>query len=1578
MAPEDGNAWAIRKAKEAQAQARARELHQQQRNEDHSQGPHDNFKHCEPAAIDLNTELARNTTSTISSSSTAVTSSYSSEKPHIQCGSRNFNGEVTISMPKQKSARSSEETITPTSYSSTFEKKTQSETSKPVKRVRISDETITTTYSPYSWPSLEEKKSGDDRPTAKRSLTDGSVATTTKPHGILKPAKRSFTDPFNRRARKSEKAKAAGGDPGPEHSYWEPDEKPGFFQALRSKLSLKELARLGHKSAEDENIGPWMKVADYLDIVDPGWRKDIEVGIAIKKGIWRLEPEKKKPDPNPKYPNCGIWRAQYPKNHKPCTWTGPPSDDGDSDESGEEALLPATPYIEDKVNAGHYIANPNHGRTGNESKENAVPSISDRLTAASTVQHMAGNPVAQHKPVVANASASVPARQSGLLGTFEHKPSKAAENKPLVEGSRSMSTQSQQMQKHDPHTSTEYNSLATDGPKRVVSFPKPSNTAEAKQFQFPANKHEQEPIKTTENKTLVTENSKNVFILPQNTQQHGPHKPTVSFKSGHTVEAKHSRSQSHEPEQHKSPVANLSNEVPGRRRDRPVEMEDEDHLPAKDDFRNHQLCIFDGELLCPICPTVLNPGQIYSPSVYGVSGDSSSIRTLDLQESLTQPLSLAEQEGCRQMEMRYDLVSPFVALADHPPRPAPSVPAHPTRPAPSIPAPTRPAPSVPALPDGGQPPTASNGAAYSDGVSYHNARRSSRGGHAPTPPAPPYSNMATLEDQLASHMAELHSHVEKTTSRLSKSFEDNKTWHMDRIRQQVDEMSDIARLINAKTIAQEETLNQTQRMMKEIRTEMAAVRQDVQNMESRVTSLVREEVAKLCEGIQSLKTGGGPRSPAQEERPWTGLQGPYESITGDSTTGVRYEQRPSSIRQRSRLSGRSMLKLELSSVLNNREEKERENNTEEAPVNRIQNESTPVTPASFQSEIPSVSAEDPLALPHSATESECVSELRVAAEPALAVPNRDLSDDILSLARPSTSTSRTNITESSITIACGNSITSSNSGAGASTTDSGSLNSTDRVKRTKLSKPSAFAEGEVNPADYPDLDPAIAATMKCPSQMALFGHRGKRKKTKNPTATPTGAELPELPPDPLRAKAQRQPRDEPKPKTHGQLRRGLNTQRLLHRQDEPNKEHEGQSKDKDKSKSKPVKDPRTIDPDLRTPLEQHLVRAIIEADPMIPWEVTVRNEMQKHAESTLTGSAETSLKSRESKKTLRSVDSEATLRPDPFFDTRSEFEARAARHYDQKWVAKKYHNCLTKPVDPEKELKPKKSGTKLSRTLGLGDNDEPTRRTSKDSSIKSVTGLSIRTKMSKSDKSGGSSVKSHGSSHGDKASIGQGVSTPPVPSMPTTPTVPSMQELGSEMSSMTTAQAMGSDASTNMVEVQEASGSNIEPPMTAEATVSTFTSPTVPVTRSPAYPVRTSSLRTSTNMPSLTTSIPTTPTTPRTPRTPRTLGQVTHNADWGIDESQGDGTWRDFWDPDSNDFPAYRPGMFDHDPMAGSLVPRPPPRTCVTPVPDDLPEYLRAYHERRASLEEPPIVDYARGNRHRDASIYTAEADDVI
>ncbi|KAL2856878.1 hypothetical protein BJX68DRAFT_263410 [Aspergillus pseudodeflectus] len=115
----------------------------------------------------------------------------------------------------------------------------------------------------------------------------------------------------------------------------------------------------------------------------------------------------------------------------------------------------------------------------------------------------------------------------------------------------------------------------------------------------------------------------------------------------------------------------------------------------------------------------------------------------------------------------------------------------------------------------------------------------SHGGYAPPPPHPGYQNTVTLEQQLAAHVDSLHYHVNTAVQKLSKTFENSSNWTADQILRQVETMSDLARVINVRTVTQAEIVKDLPRSMVDV------VHQETRQLEDRMKVFVQQEMTKL-------------------------------------------------------------------------------------------------------------------------------------------------------------------------------------------------------------------------------------------------------------------------------------------------------------------------------------------------------------------------------------------------------------------------------------------------------------------------------------------------------------------------------------------------------------------------------------------------------------------------------------------------------------------------------------------------------------------------------------------------------------
>ncbi|KAL4916607.1 hypothetical protein BDW62DRAFT_218661 [Aspergillus aurantiobrunneus] len=134
---------------------------------------------------------------------------------------------------------------------------------------------------------------------------------------------------------------------------------------------------------------------------------------------------------------------------------------------------------------------------------------------------------------------------------------------------------------------------------------------------------------------------------------------------------------------------------------------------------------------------------------------------------------------------------------------------------------------------------------YLTGVTSH-------GGYAPPPPHPDYQNTMTLEQQLASHVDSLHYHVNTAVNKITRSFENSNNWSTDQVLKQVDNMFDLARVINARAVTQAEIMKDLPRLLTDARIQINLAQQETLLVEERMKAFVQQEIAELKTELSKL------------------------------------------------------------------------------------------------------------------------------------------------------------------------------------------------------------------------------------------------------------------------------------------------------------------------------------------------------------------------------------------------------------------------------------------------------------------------------------------------------------------------------------------------------------------------------------------------------------------------------------------------------------------------------------------------------------------------------------------------------
>lgn len=137
---------------------------------------------------------------------------------------------------------------------------------------------------------------------------------------------------------------------------------------------------------------------------------------------------------------------------------------------------------------------------------------------------------------------------------------------------------------------------------------------------------------------------------------------------------------------------------------------------------------------------------------------------------------------------------------------------------------------------------------------HHFAGVTSHGGYAPPPPHPGYQNTANLEQQLTSHIEAVHVHMNSVVQRLCRVLENSNNWSKDQILRQTDAMSDVLRLINARTAGQNETVSELHRGMTNLQCQVAAIEIQMKRMEERLLIGISSQINKLRGEISVSRT----------------------------------------------------------------------------------------------------------------------------------------------------------------------------------------------------------------------------------------------------------------------------------------------------------------------------------------------------------------------------------------------------------------------------------------------------------------------------------------------------------------------------------------------------------------------------------------------------------------------------------------------------------------------------------------------------------------------------------------------------
>ena len=126
------------------------------------------------------------------------------------------------------------------------------------------------------------------------------------------------------------------------------------------------------------------------------------------------------------------------------------------------------------------------------------------------------------------------------------------------------------------------------------------------------------------------------------------------------------------------------------------------------------------------------------------------------------------------------------------------------------------------------------------------------GGYAPPPPHPSYQNTLTLEQQLTSHTNSVHHHLNGAVDRITKVFGDSHNWLTDQILRSTENLQDSARVICSRAVAQSEMADELKGLMAELRSDLVALRMDMQSMDRRYTDQLSHEHIALHKKLDAI------------------------------------------------------------------------------------------------------------------------------------------------------------------------------------------------------------------------------------------------------------------------------------------------------------------------------------------------------------------------------------------------------------------------------------------------------------------------------------------------------------------------------------------------------------------------------------------------------------------------------------------------------------------------------------------------------------------------------------------------------
>ncbi|KAI9035284.1 uncharacterized protein KD926_003778 [Aspergillus affinis] len=170
----------------------------------------------------------------------------------------------------------------------------------------------------------------------------------------------------------------------------------------------------------------------------------------------------------------------------------------------------------------------------------------------------------------------------------------------------------------------------------------------------------------------------------------------------------------------------------------------------------------------------------------------------------------------------------------------------------------------------------------------------SHGGFAPPPPHPGYQNTPTLEQHVTSHANSIHHHLDTALGKLTRNTENNINWSTDQLIRQVESVTDVARMLNARTVNQADIIREAQQSIEYLRCQVSELQHQSFRMENKLVECVQTELAQVRTDLRNLPITTS-KAPHNTAAGWSSSQGESQGASQYLAKGTKeYEKRQNS------------------------------------------------------------------------------------------------------------------------------------------------------------------------------------------------------------------------------------------------------------------------------------------------------------------------------------------------------------------------------------------------------------------------------------------------------------------------------------------------------------------------------------------------------------------------------------------------------------------------------------------------------------------------------------------------------------